>query len=151
MNLYLDTSALIKLYAIEPGASDVRALIQQVDLFATARITRAEMAAALAKSIRMKIASRQQANRNFVAFQSDWPAIFCIEVSEIVVNQATLWAWDYNLRGYDAIHLAAAGVWQKAIDETVTIATFDRQLWTIAQQVSLAVYPLDLPALLATW
>ena len=151
MNLYLDISALIKRYVIEPGASDVRTLIQQVELFATARITRAEMAAALAKSIRMKVASTKQANRNFVTLQSDWPAIFCIEISEIVVNQATLWAWDYNLRGYDAIHLAAASLWQKSMDETVTIATFDRQLWTIAQQVGLAVYPLDLPALLATW
>ena len=109
------------------------------------------MAAALAKSVRIGVVSRRQANRNFVTFQNDWPAIFCIEISEIVVNQATLWAWDHNLRGYDAVHLAAASTWQRAISEPVTIATYDLQLWTIAQQVGLAVYPIDLPATLASW
>jgi len=151
LNLYLDTSALIKRYSIEPGGADIRVLIQRLNVFATARITYAEMAAAFAKSVRTGIATKSQANHSLVIFQNDWANIYRIEVNELVVNQAAIWAWDFGLRGYDAVHLSAAFSWQLVLGETVTMATFDKALWTTAKQVGLAVYPVDLPALLTTW
>jgi hypothetical protein len=50
-------------------------------------------------------------------------------------------AWDHGLRGYDAVHLAAASVWQAALGERVTLASFDRHLWTVAESVGLDAYP----------
>jgi len=151
LNLYLDTSALIKRYSNEPGGTDMRILIQKLDVFATARITYAEMAAAFAKSVRTGIATRSQANHSLIIFQNDWENIYCIEVNELVVNQAAAWSWDFGLRGYDAVHLAAAFSWQLVLGETVTLATFDKALWATAKQIGLGVYPLDLPSLLASW
>ena len=61
-------------------------------------------------------------------------------------------AWLHGLRGYDAVHLAAAMTWQDAFGMPVTLATFDRLLWKVAGQDGIGlVYPSDLPALLEEW
>lgn len=141
MNLYLDTSALIKRYSIEPGSTDVQRLVQQSTLLATARITRAEMSAAFARAVRMGVLSRPQALRNLSRFQQDWFDLFRIDVSEALVAQADALAWLHTLRGYDAIHLAAALAWQNELGEPVAIATYDQQLWTASNEARLIVYP----------
>ena len=53
-------------------------------------------------------------------------------------------AWEHNLRGYDAVHLAAALSWGEALNAPVTLATFDRQLWQAAKMQGLRAYPDDL-------
>jgi len=61
-------------------------------------------------------------------------------------------AFEQDLRGYNAVQLASALTWAEEIEETVTFATFDRQLWTTATHHSpLAPFPNDLPALLEEW
>ena len=46
-------------------------------------------------------------------------------------------AFEYELRGYDSLHLAAAFLWQEALATPVTLATFDRELWLAARDVGL--------------
>ena len=60
-------------------------------------------------------------------------------------------AWDHGLRGYDTVHLAAASAWQGALGERVTLATFDKQLWSAAESIGLEAYPPDLPAVVEAW
>ncbi|MBU1879930.1 MAG: type II toxin-antitoxin system VapC family toxin, partial [Chloroflexi bacterium] len=84
-------------------------------------------------------------------FRNEWPDLVRIQATEIVVARADNLAWDHGLRGYDAVHLAAASVWLDAMGERVTFATFDRQLWAAAGRVGLVPYPADLPALLDAW
>jgi hypothetical protein len=43
--------------------------------------------------------------------------------------------------GCDAVHLAAALSWQSTLNEPLTLATYDRQLWRAAQAQQLAVWP----------
>ena len=50
-------------------------------------------------------------------------------------------AWQHNLRGYDAVHLASAVTWQEALGEVVTLATFDKQLWVAATRAGLVSWP----------
>jgi len=70
----------------------------------------------------------------------------------MVVAQADALAWEHGLRGYDAIHLAAAAFWQDALGQPVTMATFDHQLWVAAGRIGLEVCPSDLPTWLErTW
>jgi hypothetical protein len=59
---------------------------------------------------------------------------------------ADLLAWNHGLRGVDAVHLAAADLWQDALGEAVTFATFDAQLWRAARDIGLLAYPKRLPA-----
>ena len=52
-------------------------------------------------------------------------------------------ACELGLRGCDAVHLASALVWQDGMEEGVTVATFDRQLWEAARNRGLAALPED--------
>ena len=53
-------------------------------------------------------------------------------------------------RGYDAVHQAAASVWQDALGERVTLATYDTYLWAAAESIGLEAHPADLPVMLET-
>ena len=59
--IYLDTSALVKQYVQESGSREVQRLIKSADHSGTSLITRSEMAAALARAVRMKIFPRSEA------------------------------------------------------------------------------------------
>jgi len=53
---------------------------------------------------------------------------------------ADTFAWEHGLRGHDAVHLAAASLWQDAMSERGgTLSTFDRRLWAAAGPVGLAL------------
>jgi len=69
----------------------------------------------------------------------------------MVIARADTFAWEHNLRGYDAVHLAAASLWQDAMGEQVTLSTFDRRLWAVIERVGLVPHPADLLALLDSW
>jgi hypothetical protein len=60
------------------------------------------------------------------------------------VAQAADLAWQHGLRGYDAVHLAAALTWCRSMESPALLATFDRQLWLAARRSGLAVLPSDL-------
>jgi predicted nucleic acid-binding protein len=148
MILYLDASALVKRYVAELGSPQVSAAIAGAEMIATVIISRAEIAAALAKAVRIGRLTHENALTSLQVFRREWRDVIRVQVTEIVVARADNLAWEHNLRGYDAVHLAAATLWQDAIGEAVTMATFDRQLWAAAYQIGLVPYPTDLSALL---
>jgi predicted nucleic acid-binding protein len=151
MILYLDASALVKRYVVEPGSADVNEAIAQAEAVGTVVISRAEVAAALARAVRMDALLPAEAVASLQVFRNEWLDLVRVQATEIVVARADTLAWDHGLRGYDAVHLAAASVWQDAMGERVTFATFDRQLWAAADRLGLVPYPTDLPALLDAW
>lgn len=151
MILYLDASALVKRYLDEPGSKEVDEAISQAEVVGTALISRAEVAAALAKAVRMEALTQEDAWRSLQVFREEWPNLVQVQTVETVIVRADTFAWEYGLRGYDAVHLAAASVWQETMGEQVTLSTFDRQLWAITGQVGLMPSPPDLPALLDMW
>lgn len=148
MILYLDSSALVKRYVAEPGAAEVSAAISQAQITGTALLSRAEVEAALAKAVRVNALTQKEALNSLQVFRNEWPDLVRVQVTELVIARAGAFAWDYGLRGYDAVHLAAASGWQDALGERVTLATFDTHLWTVAESVGLEAYPADLPTIL---
>ncbi len=151
MILYLDASALVKRYVAEPGSSEVGEAIARADLVGTALVSRAEVAAALSRAVRVAALTQEEAAACLQLLREEWPGLMRVQVTELVVARADTLAWEHGLRGYDAVHLAAGSIWQDALGEQVTFSTFDRQLWEAARRVGLALHPADLPALLATW
>ncbi|MCR4407602.1 MAG: type II toxin-antitoxin system VapC family toxin [Anaerolineae bacterium] len=151
MILYLDASALVKHYVAEPGSTEVNEAISQAEVVSTALISRAEVAAALAKAVRTGALTQEDAMHSLQVFRDEWPDLVRVQLTEFVIARADAFAWEHSLRAYDAVHLAAASVWQDTVGERVTLATFDRHLWTAAQQVGLAAYPVDLPTTLDRW
>jgi predicted nucleic acid-binding protein len=139
--LYLDSSALVKRYVTEAGSEEVGRACNTADILGTALITKAEVSAAFARAARMGILSEEEAIENLALFQIQWQDYFRLPVSEATVNSAAHLAWEYNLRGYDAVHLAAALYWQNAVSEIVTLFTYDRQLWDAGRKIGLMVLP----------
>ena len=144
MIIYLDASALVKRYIAETGSQEVDQIITTADLIATALISRAEVAAALAKAVRVNALHSDNANNALKRFRAQWNNLIRLQMTETLIIRADALAWDYGLRGYDAVHLAAAQIWQETIGEPVVLATFDRQLWTAGQSTGLSSWPDDL-------
>jgi len=141
MNLYLDTSALIKRYINETGSTDVRDWIRSADDKATTLITRAEMSAGINRLLRMKQLSQKDYGDALEEFRADWMDYHRLPVTERLVARADALACDHNLRGYDAIHLAAALTWQELLGLPVTLVTYDRELTEAARASGMAVLP----------
>lgn len=144
MNIYADTSALVKRYINERGSHEFVEFLATATTVATCLITRAEMAAAFARTVRKGMLSEKVAHRLLATFRAEWPSLTALHVLDVVASQADNYAWDYGLRGYDAIHLASVLTWQEAIKSKVVLATYDHELWSVAQRVGLTVFPADL-------
>lgn len=146
MILYLDASALVKRYVAERGSAEVDRIIRDANIVGTGLISRAEVSAALAKAVRVGSLEPKEATAALNAFRKDWQDLVRVAVSEAVVVRADMLAWHYGLRGYDAVHLATALVWQEVMGETVMLASYDRQLWEAAEPAGLVPFPQDLTA-----
>jgi len=142
--VYIDASALVKRYVAERGSREVTDLTATSDIVATTVVSRAEVAAALARAARLGALDHYSARRAQRRFSREWPDLARLPVTELLVSRAETLAWDYGLRGYDAIQLASALTWQESIGEDVVLATFDRQLWEAAPKAGLQVWPEDL-------
>jgi len=151
MILYLDASALVKRYVAEPGSREMAEAIATAEVVGTSLISRAETAAALAKAVRVGTLTQEGAASALQVFRSEWPSLVRVQATEVLVARADELAWELGLRGYDAVHLASALVWQDGMGERVTVATFDRQLWEAAEGRGMVAFPEDLPRLLEAW
>jgi predicted nucleic acid-binding protein len=141
MIIYLDSSALVKKYVRETGSPEVVALIARADMTGTSLIARAEVAATISKLIRMGSLYKDEALKTLKIFRQEWSELQRLQISETLIARADSLAWDHGLRGYDAVHLASAISWQEHIGESITLATFDRQLWDAGQAIGLLVWP----------
>jgi uncharacterized protein len=139
--VYLDASALVKRYVAEPGSVEVGGLLASAAVAGTAVISRAEVSAALARAVRMGILLRDEGEAALQVFRAEWPHLVRLQLTEVVAIQADVLAWTHDLRGYDAVHLAAACFWQDALGEPVTLATFDQQLWEASEPAGLVPWP----------
>lgn len=141
MIVYFDSSAIVKRYLAEADSAQVRTLLAEAVVTGTSLISRAEVSAALAKAVRMNWLTRDLAGQLLRVFRVQWADLITVDVTEAVVAQADSLAWEHGLRGYDAVHLASALLWQNGLSEIVTLATFDKQLWAAAKLVGLEVWP----------
>ena len=141
MIIYLDASALVKRYVAERGSKEVIELTAAAEIVATSLISRAEVAAAFARAVRLGVLDHDGGRRAQRRFSREWPDLARVPVSEALVSRAEMLAWDYGLRGYDAMQLASALTWQESIGEDVFLGTFDGQLRETAPGAGLKVWP----------
>jgi predicted nucleic acid-binding protein len=106
--LYLDTSALVKLYVQEPGSAQTRARVGVASLVATSRIAYPEARAALARRQREAAIGLRALRRAVSALDRDLARLVLVELSAKVARRAGELAEQRALRGFDAIHLASA-------------------------------------------
>ncbi len=143
MILYADTSALVKLFVVEEGSEATREFFRQAHLLGVSVLARAELGAALARAVRRGLIQEQEGIEACRRLEEVWPTWVRIGVDERLVVRAETLAWEYGLRGYDAVHLAAALLWQERVGYPVVLATFDAGLWQAARQAGLGVWPAE--------
>jgi len=142
--IYLDTSALLKRYIQEAGSEEVRKLLEEADEIATGVITRVETASVIARLVRSQAITAEEGKQVWNEFCEDWEILTRLHVTPQSIERAASLAWRYALRGYDALRLASALLWQERLMLPVLLATFDRPLWLAGREAGIQVWPKDL-------
>lgn len=141
MILYLDTSALVKLYVRERGSALVHRRVAEAEVIATSLVAYAEARAAFARLKRERPASGKRHRARIEQLDRDWERYARIELAPAVVRSAGDLAEQHGLRGFDAIHLASAKWLESADAGDVTFAAFDRRLAEAASAAGMPVIP----------
>ncbi|PIP15447.1 MAG: VapC toxin family PIN domain ribonuclease [bacterium (Candidatus Ratteibacteria) CG23_combo_of_CG06-09_8_20_14_all_48_7] len=139
MILYLDTSALVKLYFQEVSSEIVIELVKKSEIVATSRLAYVEAKAAFGRKRELGELSSEDLEKLMFEFERDWPNYLLIEVSPEVVSLAGDLAVNHHLRAYDALHLSS-GLWLK--EKTglgISFLTFDRNQKMVAEKESLKI------------
>ena len=138
MILYLDTSALIKLYVTEPGATEIREAVTRAAANATHLIAYAETCAAFAKAARVGRLDAGEISHYRRAFDQDWAQLDVVAVDAVMIHRAGDLALACDLRGYDSVHLAAAEALAVVVgQEELLFAAFDVALNKAARSLGL--------------
>jgi predicted nucleic acid-binding protein len=115
MNVYLDTSAVIKLYCREVGSEELIAFLRRSAdnlIITMADITRTEFHSAFLRRVRIGEIALEPVYTVFEAFDRDSRMFNLIEVDNTIKQLAVLLldhlAYQRSLRTLDALQLAAA-------------------------------------------
>lgn len=108
MIVYLDTSALFKLYAAEPGANSVLQTVGSAEVTYTHLIAYAETCAGFAKAVKLGRITPVAAAGYRHELDRDWEQFGILMPDHAMIRRAGDFALRFGLRGYDSVHLAAA-------------------------------------------
>jgi predicted nucleic acid-binding protein len=123
--VYFDTSALVPLLVAEPGSEHCRQLWQSADEVVTCRLTYVEAAAALAQARRLGRLTAPAHDDALHSLDELWSELAIVEFDVDLMHRAADQADRSALRGYDAVHCAAAML---IADEQTVAASGDRLL-----------------------
>jgi uncharacterized protein len=137
--LYLDTSALVKLYVRVPGTDETRARLDDASMVATSRVAYPEARAALARRQREGGITRAALPRTVSALDRDLERFIVVELSAKVARRAGELAERRALRGFDAIHLASALEVEQLTGSTPSFWCFDDRLRQAASVEGLSI------------
>lgn len=137
MTAFADSSAVVKLYADEPGAAAVRTHTALV----VSALARVEVVAAISRKERTGELDPADATVLVAAFEADWhdadSRYLAVVVDERVLEQAVSLSRRHGLRAYDAVQLASAVVTRAAGVDITVFLCFDTELVTAAAREGL--------------
>ena len=139
MTLYLDTSAVVKLYTTKLGSADTRCAVDAADQIASSMLAYTETRAALARKCRLKQIDAAAFARSKAQFEADWKGMFVMPIDSQTIRSAGDLAEQFGLRVYDALHLAAASTLSREIASRVHFMCFDNMLNRAASNLGLLV------------
>jgi predicted nucleic acid-binding protein len=105
---YFDTSAVVPMLIAEAGSARAASLWDGADRVVSVRLTYPETRAALAQAERLGRLTARQLRDAVTEFDSLFEEIDLVEVDDALARRAGELAEVRQLRGYDAVHLAAA-------------------------------------------
>ena len=135
--LYLDSSALVKLYVRETHSADMLALARKSPQWLCHQVGYVEVRAALAAAERLERISTQSRSQVVARFVKAWGSISQVQMDDALLERAAELAEGFGLRGYDSVHLAAADRIRSAVGERLVFACFDARLNRAARLIGL--------------
>jgi len=126
--VYLDTSALVKLYAHEAGSAEVKRAVARADLVATSLIAYVEARSAFARKHRLADIDDAALKRHKRQFEQDWNRLDRLPVDATTIRRAGDLAEQYHLKAYDALHLATVDLMKVTLRSSISFACFDDAL-----------------------
>lgn len=108
MILFLDTSALVKLYIAEPGSERMRQTASRGEPVAASDLAFAEIHATFARRGREKLLRAAELEEIRAAFAEDWERLTQVPLGATVLKIVPRLCQLHPLRGADAVHLASA-------------------------------------------
>jgi predicted nucleic acid-binding protein len=138
---YLDASAWVKRYAQEIGTVWIQNFFSQNPAIVSATLGLVEVTATFSRKHHGRQITADQLHQILQYTQTDWANFIQIQLAEVVMQQAVQFTTQLALRGADAIHLAAAALYQSSLDasDSLILITADRELKTAAQQIGIVV------------
>jgi uncharacterized protein len=133
---YFDTSAVVPLLVAEPGSARAASLWDSADRIVSIRLVYPEARAALAQAERLGRLTARQLRDAVTGFDSLFEEIDIVEVDDALARRAGELAEVRQLRGYDAVHLAAA---DRVRDPNVVVIAGDGALLDAATAEGMAV------------
>ena len=134
MNLFLDTSAFVKLYLNEENFERFREAADASDGIALSAITYVEFYSAIARREREKLLTKVESREILSQFKSEWPYYGKVPVQHWVLDSAREIVVKYALRSLDAIQLASALAFRAAVNEPVYFGSADVKLMEAAKR-----------------
>ena len=113
MNVFVDTSSLLKLYYKEENTTELESFFSkaQIRTVYLSEITKIEFASALWRKVRANHISAEQANITLQLFENDFDNYTFIVTNNLIIEKARLLLSKYGLQGLrtlDSIHLSTA-------------------------------------------
>jgi predicted nucleic acid-binding protein len=105
---YFDTSAFLKLVIVEPGSQTATQAWTAADSVTSSRLLYPEARAGLAAALRGRRIPPPRYPRLKTHLEELWGDVVVLEVTRAVTAAAGDVAEHQGLKGYDAVHLAAA-------------------------------------------
>jgi predicted nucleic acid-binding protein len=133
---YFDTSAVVPLLIAEPGSTRAASLWDGADRVVSVWLIYPETRAALAQATRLGRLTARQLRDAVNGFDSLFEEIDLVEVDDVLARRAGQLAEVRQLRGYDAVHLAAA---ERVRDPNVVVIAGDGALLEAAAAEGMAV------------
>jgi predicted nucleic acid-binding protein len=133
---YFDTSAVLPLVVKEPSTGLCNRIWTDATRVVSVRLLYPEARAALAKAERMGRLSRAQLTAAVASLDTLIDEVDVIEVTAELAHAAGELAQEQGLRGYDAVHLAAAS---SIADDDLVLVTGDNGLAVAATALGITV------------
>lgn len=138
--LYLDSSALLKRYVLEPGRAALEERLRDSPLLFTSFITYAEVHAALAAKFRNTHRLRGAWRQLREHFETNWTQMKVVAVTEETLMSVPALVARWPLRGTDAVHLSAALWVGQQLGRLPDFVVSDRRLSHVARAIGFSVF-----------
>lgn len=136
--VYIDSSAFVRLYLEEALSTQVRAYVAQLESMSCVSLGFVEVRAALAAAKRANRIDEQQHSVFKQQFHSLWKQCDRLNVDDLLLARAADLAEYGKLRGFDAMHLAAAERLKLGGIRNLQFLCFDQALVHAAKMLGIA-------------